>query len=96
MAFGKITISTSEYRPCYVEGKKALFHKWNDVAEVQAAGFAIGSSPGGQLKATFGLVEFEDGTVKEVLPHKIKFADKKINEYYFDEEVIQSEQKASN
>lgn len=90
-----ITISNSEYRPCYVDGKKALFHKWNEIAEVQAPGFAIGSSPGGQLKATFGLIEFEDGTVREVYPNKIKFADNKIKEYSFDEEVIKNEQKQS-
>lgn len=25
-----ITITTAEYRPCYVDGKKALFHRWID------------------------------------------------------------------
>jgi len=86
----KVKISI-EYRPCYVDGKKALFHKWNDIAVVQAPGFAVGSSPGGQLKETFGLVEFEDGTVREVSPHKIKFADRKIKEYYFDGESAKDE-----
>lgn len=77
-------INHVKYRPCFVDGKKALFHKWNDRAEVQAPGFAIGSSPGGQLKATFGLVEFEDGTVREVEPYSIRFADNIISEYSFD------------
>lgn len=25
---GTITVSKREYRPCFVEGKKALFHMW--------------------------------------------------------------------
>lgn len=81
-----ITITMSEYRPCIVGGKKALFHKWNEYAEIQAPGFAIGSSPGGQLKSTFGMVEFEDGTVGEVNPCKIRFIDRKIKDYCFDTE----------
>lgn len=31
-SLNNITISSSEYRPCIVDGKKALFHKWNDFA----------------------------------------------------------------
>ena len=27
---GEITIKTTEYRPCYVDGKKALFHRWEE------------------------------------------------------------------
>lgn len=25
-----INITNSEYRPCYVDGRKALFHRWKD------------------------------------------------------------------
>lgn len=27
---GTITMTTSEYRPCYVDGIKALFHRWEE------------------------------------------------------------------
>lgn len=27
---GHIEVRTTEYRPCYVDGKKALFHRWED------------------------------------------------------------------
>lgn len=81
-----ITIKTIDYRTCLVKGKKALFHKWNEFSNVVAPGIAVGSAPGGQIKYTLGLVEYEDGTVEEVLPHSIKFIDNKIKEYAFKEE----------
>lgn len=31
---GTITMTSAEYRPCYVNDKKALFHKWTDKEEV--------------------------------------------------------------
>ena len=36
---------------------------------------AIGGHPAGIIAATFAIIELEDGTVKEVYPNKIKFAD---------------------
>lgn len=60
---GTIKISTSEYRPCIVDGKeKALFHRWED-AEEKGRRF------------TAGIVEYESGRIDEVLPYKIKFLD---------------------
>ena len=72
---GIITLTTSEQRPCTVDGKKAVFHRWHEICNVVEAGIAIGSHPAGQIKYTLGTVEFEDGTVQEVAPHKIKFKD---------------------
>ncbi len=80
---GTITIATSEYRPCYVDGKKALFHKWVDKSEIVSPSVLKGGHAGGVICDTFGLVEFENGVVGEVYPHKIKFADNKIHEYAF-------------
>ena len=41
----------------------------------------IGGAPGGQISYTLGLVEFEDGSVSEVSPYKIRFLDNKTAEY---------------
>ena len=45
----------------------------------------VGGHPGGVIRATFGLVEFDDGTVNEVPPQKIVFCDNKVQEYAFKE-----------
>lgn len=79
---GLISFSNSEYRPCIVNGKKAVFHRWHEFCNVVEAGIAIGSHPAGQIKYTLGTVEFEDGTIEEVAPHKIKFADFKVDEVW--------------
>ena len=52
-------IKTSEYRPCYVDGDRAIFHRW--VEE--------------ERRNTYGLVEFETGEIAMVSPITIKFAD---------------------
>ena len=75
---GIVTFSTSEYRPCLVDGKKAVFHRWHEFCNVVGAEAHIGGAPSGQIKYTLGTVEFEDGTVKEVAPHKIKFGDREV------------------
>lgn len=31
---GTITIKSGEYRPCVIDGKKALFHRWMDKEEL--------------------------------------------------------------
>lgn len=63
-------------RPCTVNGRKATFHTWEHKAWVVAPGISIGSHPGGQIAITFGIVEYEDGTVHEVYPSEIIFIDK--------------------
>ena len=42
-----------------------------------------GGHSAGQLAATFGIVEYEDGTVHECYPQEIRFCDNKLEEYYF-------------
>lgn len=59
-----------ELRPCYVDGKKALFHKWITINN-------------GFTENTQAIVECENGTVETVDPTRIKFADNKLNEYAF-------------
>lgn len=29
---GKITMTTIEWRPCWVNGRRAIFHRWSDSA----------------------------------------------------------------
>lgn len=84
MASGDIKIVT-ELRPCIINGKKALFHRWTEFNKVVAGGITPIDPPPGQIKYTLGLIEYEDGQVEEVAPHKIKFIDNKIKEYDFKE-----------
>ena len=78
MLEGLVTFSNSEYRPCVVNNKKAVFHRWHEFCNVVEAGIAVGSHPAGQIKYTLGTVEYEDGTIEEVAPHKIQFCDDKV------------------
>lgn len=72
----EIRIVGSEYRPCIVKGRKALFHRWEDRAWVYNP-ISIGLIPG-QFKETVGIVEYEDGTVHECYPGEIRFCDNKL------------------
>ncbi len=84
---GMITISKSEYRPCIVDGKKALFHMWESFSKPIAADLHIGGSPAGVLSYVFAIIEFEDGTVDRALPQEVKFVDNKFKEYIWDESI---------
>lgn len=64
---------------------KALFHCWNHRSELYGASPMIGGHPGGQVSGTFAIVEYEDGTVREVEPENIRFVDNMMNEYAFPE-----------
>lgn len=79
---GLVSFSNSEYRPCVVYGKKAVFHRWHEFCTVVEASPLIGGAPAGQIKYTLGTVEFEDGTIAEVKPREIKFADFKVEEIW--------------
>lgn len=67
----------NEYRPCYVYGKKALFHRWaNDARPQLPNGVAPDENARYfQFRSTKAIVEFEDGTVGRVWPNEVKFAD---------------------
>lgn len=60
-------------RKCTVNGKKAYFHKWEDFSAVVEASPLIGGAPAGCISRTFGIIEYEDGTVEKVKPTSIKF-----------------------
>lgn len=68
----------AERRPCMVNGRRAMFHRWADSArpvtprdleEEEMYG------PRYQLYSVHGIVEFEDGTVQRVWPSDIRFID---------------------
>ena len=72
-----IIAQDNEYRPCYVNGRRALFHRWANSARPQ---LPRGAEPGEnaryfQYRSTHGLVEYEDGTMDMVWPRDIQFAD---------------------
>lgn len=77
-----------EFRPCLVDGRKAMWHRWTIREEVVGPSILNGGHGGGQLSATFALVEFEDGTVAEVYPDKVRFLDsaKVFEEYDFSQQ----------
>lgn len=78
-------VRTAEYRPCMVGGQRALFHRWEHKSEVVSPGIAIGSHPGGVVACDMAIVEFEDGSVSEVFPYRIKFIPGIFEKYCFDE-----------
>ena len=71
---GTITFHSAEYRPCYVDGKRALFHRWADWAVPIPGELSIGGAPAGQLQFPVAIVEFQDGEVKTVHPREVRFA----------------------
>ena len=74
MLYSKFIVGP-ERRPCYVKGEKAIFHQWINRAQIAAPSMMIGGHTGGQLWDVFGLVEMEDGSMKEVYPTDVVFAD---------------------
>lgn len=65
--------------------EKALFHCWEQWSNTVAPSILKGGSPGGQVSETYGIVEFEDGTVKSVHPSLIRFLDNPFNDYAWEE-----------
>lgn len=66
----------SELRPCLVEGKKYLFHRWADRRWVVGPSSLRGGRPGGECAGVFAIVEDEEGQVLEFYPSQIKFLDR--------------------
>ena len=73
-----ITITQEiDYRQCYVNGRRALWHRWVNTARPQ---LPKGQEPSEntryfQFRNTHGLVEYEDGTMDLVWPRDIQFVD---------------------
>ena len=68
----------SEYRPCYANGRKALFHRWVNTANHTLPKGAETNSEKArffQHRSTTALVEYADGTVDRVWPQDVRFVD---------------------
>lgn len=71
-----IKITTCEGRPCWVNGRRAIFHRWTDSARpVKQAVTNEDGVEHFQKYSVHGLVEYEDGTVDRECPNVIQFAD---------------------
>lgn len=64
-----------ETRPCWVDGRRAMFHRWTDSARpVKPRGMEDDETADRyQLHSVHALVEFEDGTVERVWPNTVQF-----------------------
>lgn len=71
---GTFTIE-EKLRPCYANGKKALFHRWRDAANTHGASPFVGGYPAGQYWSVCGIVELESGQIIQVEPAGIQFID---------------------
>ena len=67
----------AQTRPCWVDGRRALFHRWTDSARpVKPYGMEDDDTADRfQVWNVHGLVEYEDGTMARVWPNMIQFAD---------------------
>lgn len=71
-----LPVLRDQLRPCYAgDGRRALFHRWADIAEPLEASPFVGGATAGQFWRVYGVVEFEDGTVCCLTPEQIKFLD---------------------
>lgn len=78
----KITLSTCEGRPCWVRGRRAIFHRWTDSARpVKPVSNDQDTDERLQKWSVHGLVEYEDGHMEREWPNSIRFADSR---EYFD------------
>lgn len=64
-------------RPCIVEGRRAIWHRWSDSARPKPPRPMAGEedAPYFQVWNVHAIVEFEDGTVARVWPSAIQFVD---------------------
>lgn len=73
---GKITMTTCEGRPCWVKGRRAIFHSWTDSARpVKPVSGDQDTGERLQKWSVHGLVEYEDGRMEREWPNNIRFAD---------------------
>lgn len=81
---GTITVRNSQYRPCVVDGRKALFHTWEHWSEIIPPSPMVGGHAGGVIQGGCGIVEYEDGQIEKVYPQQIRFTDNIFKDYCFE------------
>lgn len=62
-------------RPIYYKGRKAVFHQWSLFNNIIPPSPMVGGHGGGVVSGTVAIIETADGTVLEVYPTEIQFAD---------------------
>ena len=62
-------------RLCIANGKRAMFHCWEQVSEVIPPSPMRNGHQGGTVRHTVGIVEYEDGNVERLQPEEIFFLD---------------------
>lgn len=73
-----IQAQEAEYRPCYVNGRRALFHRWVNTANPSLPRGVEATDEKAryfQHRSTHALVEYEDGFMARVWPQDIRFVD---------------------
>ena len=71
-----MNLNLDKRRPCFVNGQKAMFHCWRHASQVISPSPLFGGHPGGVVSETYGIVEYEDGSIAAyVEPGSIRFAD---------------------
>lgn len=71
-SIGNEIIVKQECRPCWVNGKKGLFYRWLVKKNIITQGeYAV------------GIIEFENGFIREINSENVFFCDRKIKEYGF-------------
>ena len=73
--YKNISEEAHKLRPCIVNGKNARFHRWCGRSEIIEPSPLVGGHNGGVIQWTAAIVEYEDGTLGEVLPKNIRFTD---------------------
>lgn len=92
--FGQKITVTQERRPCIVNGRRAMFHRWADNARPVTPRGIEEKEPADhyQLHTVGGIVEYYDGTVERVWPSDIRFIDGGgFEEIVWPEEDLQNE-----
>lgn len=76
MATYNTIIEQAKTRPCWVNGRRALFHRWTDSARPAKARGEENDPEAKyfQLYSVHALVEYEDGTMARVWPAVLQFA----------------------
>lgn len=72
-----------ELRPCTINGRKGLFHTWEQFHRIVPPSPMVGGHLGGQICEMFALVEFETGGIERISPDEVVFVDNKVAEYIY-------------
>lgn len=82
---GEILVKTGERRPCFVNGKQALFHRWSDESYIVPPSLLKGGHGGGTIRETVAIVEYEDGSVERAALSAVRFMAEDFRAYYWGE-----------